>query len=108
MQRAPRFYELKALFLEHCEAALRLVQADHSLLDVRSGLGETLLHWFAIEYREDLVRALADAGAAIDPQNNFGNTPLFEAALMGNEGMCRLLLSLGRLLTRPTPMGKDR
>ena len=95
MSRDPRFYELKALFLEDCETALRRVQADNSLLDVRSGLGETLLHWFAIEYREDLVKTLADAGAAIDPRNKFGNTPLFEAALIGNEGMCRLLLSMG-------------
>jgi len=91
----PRFYELRDLLLHDMGAALKSIHADKSLLDVRSGLGETLLHWFAIECHEDIVRALAGMGAEIDPQNSSGNTPLFEAALILRDSMCRLLFSLG-------------
>lgn len=91
----PRFYELRDLLHNDMAAALKRIHVDKSLLDVRSGLGETLLHWYAIEYREDIVKALAGMGAEIDPQNRSGNTPLLEAALSHRKSMCRLLLSLG-------------
>lgn len=91
----PRFYEIRNALLENMNEALARVRADHSLLDVRSGLGETLLHWFAIEYREDIVKALLDLGASVDPTNHFGSTPFAEAAQLGNENMCRLLLKHG-------------
>lgn len=93
--RDPRFYELRDLLQVDMGATMRRLRADKSLLDVRSGLGETLLHWFAIEQREDIVRALAGIGAAIDPTNDFGNTPLLEVASICREDMSRLLLSLG-------------
>ncbi|MBE7498668.1 MAG: ankyrin repeat domain-containing protein [Verrucomicrobiaceae bacterium] len=91
----PRFYEIRNVFLENMDEALARVRGDRSLLDVRSGLGETLLHWSAIEYREDIVKALLDLGASVDPTNHFGSTPFAEAAQLRNENMCRLLLKHG-------------
>jgi ankyrin repeat protein len=91
----PRFYELRDAFLENSDDALARVRADRSLLDVRSGLGETLLHWFTVEYREDIVKGLLDLGAAVDPTNHFGSTPFAEAAQLRNESMCQLLLKHG-------------
>lgn len=91
----PRFYDLRTALLVDQDAALERIRADSTLLDVRSGLGETLLHWFAVEYREDIVKALLQHGAAVDPTNHFGSTPFAEAAQLRNEKMCSLLLEHG-------------
>jgi|GEM_PF-2021845 len=89
------FYELRDALLEDVAAALERIRADRTLLDVRSGLGETLLHWFAVEYREDIVKALLDLGASVDPTNHFYSTPFAEAAQLQNQSMCSLLLKHG-------------
>ena len=91
----PRFYELRNALLVDPDAVLERIRADSSMLDVRSGLGETLLHWFAVEYREDLVKALLERGAAVDPTNHLGSTPFAEAVQLRNEKMCSLLLAHG-------------
>jgi ankyrin repeat protein len=41
----------------------------------------TSLHFAASFGRHDLVTALLDAGAEVDPMDSFGNTPLWEAAM---------------------------
>ena len=41
----------------------------------------TALHFAASLGRLDLATALLDAGAAVDPTDSFGNTPLWEAAM---------------------------
>lgn len=102
----PRFYEVRNLFLLDVAAALARVQADLSLLDVRSGLGETLLHWFAIEYREDIVKALLEIGAAVDPRNHFGATPFLEVVQVGNLSMCQLLLDHGAAIHATNSLGE--
>ncbi len=78
--------------------ALEQIRADRSLLKVRSGLGETLLHWFAVEDREDIVKKLLELGADVDPTNHFGSTPFAEAAQLRNERMCSLLLEHDALI----------
>jgi len=91
----PRFYEIRDAILENATRAFERIRADRALLDARSGLGETLMHWFAVEYREDIVRALLALGAAVDPRNHFGSTPFAEASQLENQSMCRLLLEHG-------------
>lgn len=61
----------------------------------RGPLGETLLHYFAVEYQPELVRALAASGAEVDVENEFGKTPLMEAGMLENLEMMTLLLELG-------------
>lgn len=102
----PRFYEVRNLFLVDVAAALARVRADRSLLDVRSGLGETLLHWFAIEYREDIVKALIKTGAAVDSPNYIGATPFSEVAQVGNLSMCQLLLDHGAAIHATNSLGE--
>lgn len=41
----------------------------------------TPLHFAARDGRADLVRLLLDAGAAVDPVDTFGNTPLWRAVM---------------------------
>lgn len=91
----PRFYELRNALVEDRDNALRRLKADRSLLDVRNGIGESLLNWFVVEGHEDIVLALVEIGVKVDPTNNFGRTPFAEAATLGNHRMCRLLLDHG-------------
>jgi ankyrin repeat protein len=52
------------------------------------------------------VRALLDAGAAVDDANDKGITPLMSAAAWGREETVRLLLSRGADAKRQTKDGK--
>lgn len=98
-QRDPTFYEIRHLLLNEPAAGLSRIRLDRKLLDVRSGLGETLLHWMAVENQLLLVQALIDLGAVVDPVNHFGSTPLLEAAQLGHTEMCLLLLARGAQVT---------
>jgi ankyrin repeat protein len=99
------FYEIRDAYLSDLAAASAAVAADGSLLDVRSRLGETLLHWLAVEDAIPAVQSLIASGAAIDPTNKFGATPLMEAASLGYEAMCRLLLMHGANVRYISPRG---
>ena len=67
----------------------------HQLLDVRSRIGETVMHWLVVEDVIPAVKSVLALGAAVDSTNNFGQTPLMEAAELGNVEMCELLLEHG-------------
>lgn len=60
-----------------------------------SGNGTTALHWAVYQHDTDMVRALLQAGAEPTVQNQFGATPLMEAAAVGHTGIIRLLLEAG-------------
>ena len=59
--------------------------------------GFTPLHFAAQEGALDAARELLDRGATVDPQNAFGNTPLFVAVsnYRGDGSMIELLRELG-------------
>lgn len=89
------FYELRDLFLGQPEEAYRRIRRDHGLLRIRSGLGETPLHWMSVENAPSVVDSLIALGSEIDSTNNFGSTPLQEAAQLGHTEICRQLLAHG-------------
>jgi ankyrin repeat protein len=64
-------------------------------MDRRGFLGETLLHYLAVEGFADGVRLLALHGASLDAKNKFGETALIDVALQGNLEMVELLLECG-------------
>lgn len=79
MQGDPRLVELmKAAVYDH-DSARRIIAANPEVLDLRTGLGETALHYLAIENYADAVQLLIDLGARIDVSNDFGRSPLEEA-----------------------------
>jgi ankyrin repeat protein len=59
---------------------------DPALLDIRSGLGETVLHDSAVENGIEAVRFLVDQGADPDPWNEFGSSALQECATICKPG----------------------
>ncbi len=55
-----------------------MLKRDPSLLEVRNGIGETVLHYCAVEGATDVVRFLIDNGADADASNTFGASVLQE------------------------------
>ena len=63
-----------------------LLDAEPSLLDERTGLWETPLHYLAVEDEVDAVRFLHLRGASLGVRNDFGDSPLSEALSLGHKG----------------------
>jgi len=55
------------------------VERHPGVLDLRTGLGETALHYLAVENYADAVQLLIDLGAEVNVQNKFGHSALSEA-----------------------------
>ena len=75
----PRLAELIDAAVENPEHAKRLVEADPTLLGLRTSLGETALHFLAVENYASGVQVLIDLGASVNVTNSFGSSPLDEA-----------------------------
>lgn len=65
----------------------------------RTGLGETMLHWYAIEGDPPVLQKLIELGFDVNVQNEFGNTPIMECASIGRWDNARILLDNGADLT---------
>jgi ankyrin repeat protein len=80
------------------EALREALRAEPELLEERTGLGETPLHFLTVENQLDAVAVLVDAGAQVNTINSCGGTPLSEAASLGYVEMVNFLLSRGASL----------
>jgi hypothetical protein len=74
------------------EEAAALLDAEPFLIDARTGIGETLLHYLAVEDHFEGVRFLHQRGASLDVTNAFEETPLKEALSLGNAVVAGYLL----------------
>jgi ankyrin repeat protein len=80
----------------------RQLVADHpNALDLRTRLGETALHYLAIENYVDAVQLLIDLGAQVNVTNEFGASALEEAELAGAADAAATLRRAG---ARPSAM----
>ncbi len=61
----------------------------------KSGLDETFLHWYAIEGEPKVVEKIINLGFDVNTQNEFGNTPLMECALIEKWEIVELLIENG-------------
>jgi ankyrin repeat protein len=77
----PRLVELIRAAVYDRDAARRCVENDPTVLQLRTGLGETALHYLAVENYADAVQLLIDLGADVNAINQYGATALFEAEL---------------------------
>jgi ankyrin repeat protein len=85
---------LRAILRSQDEAA-RLLKRYPERLEARDAIGETPLHWLAVENRLDALAFLAKRGAQVDARNQLGQTPLMDAARLGHAKMVQVLLALG-------------
>jgi ankyrin repeat protein len=91
----PRFYAFRDIVRSDLAAAAAMLAADPELVRLRNELGETAMHYLAVENRPQEVAWLITRGAEVDPQNQFQQTPLMEVAALGLLNICRLLVSRG-------------
>jgi ankyrin repeat protein len=77
------------------EVARQLLSMHPELLEARWIHNETVLHFLAVEGLEAGVRFLAEAGADVNVVNEFGDGPLLEVALLGNDRVAAILIEHG-------------
>ena len=91
----PRFYAFRdAAFYDKAEAA-RMLAEDPSLVGVKNSIGETAMHYLAVENELASVEWLLDRGADVNTRNDFGGTPLMDSASLGYREICEMLLKRG-------------
>lgn len=89
-------------FFTSVEDGLRLLEAEPGLINTRTGLGETPLHYLAVEDHIEAIKALVERkGANVNTLNDFGGSPLSEAAGLGYVNLVKYLLSVGAKLQLP-------
>ncbi len=75
--------------------------------DSRTGIGETILHWYAIEGEPNVLQRLIDLGFSVNVQNEFGRTPIMECSIIGRWDNARLLIDGGADLSISDGEGLD-
>ena len=86
---AVEFLEWASKDIAKAEAILK----EHpKVIHSRSGLGETPLHYLAVENCPEAVRLLIRCGADVNIRNKFGSTPLHEASQLGHKEVVQILL----------------
>ena len=89
-----RFYELRNAAFMNLPLARKLIKEDPTIVAAKNSIGETALHFLAVENQLEAVEFLARHGSDINNQNNFGQSVLVEVALIGHTEMLELLLKL--------------
>jgi ankyrin repeat protein len=75
--------------------AIRLLDANPALRSARWIHDETALHFFAVEGYTDAVKLLGQLGFDPNLPNEFGDAPLIDVAVLGNDTIAELLLDMG-------------
>jgi ankyrin repeat protein/GNAT superfamily N-acetyltransferase len=88
-------YRLIRAFMSSLSEGAALLAAEPGLLEARVGVGETPLHYLAIEDQIDAVRFLHEHGADLEAPNEFGETALRMCLRLGNRGVADYLLDQG-------------
>jgi ankyrin repeat protein len=91
----PRFQIFRDAACSDLQVAAGLLAEDPKMVLLRNGIGETAMHFLAVEDHREAVSWLIENGAEVDTRNEFGQTPLMEVASLGMLDMCQLLVSRG-------------
>jgi ankyrin repeat protein len=90
-----KFYKLINTVLEDLDASEKLLKKEPDLIYEKNGIGETVFHYLVVENKLHEVQWLYNKGSKINTTNDFGNTPLSEAASIGNIEVCKFLIEKG-------------
>ncbi|HEX8910721.1 MAG TPA: ankyrin repeat domain-containing protein [Humisphaera sp.] len=91
----PLLVELVETAVSDPPRARQLVAEHPEALTLRTGIGETALHYLAVENRTDAVRLLIELGAAVNVTNKFGASALAEAIQVGADETIAILRAAG-------------
>lgn len=88
---------LEAASVNDTDNAMAALSDPERTIDVNESAadGTTALHWAVYHENLALVERLIDAGARVDVVNEFGSTPMAEAATTGNAAVIGKLLAAG-------------
>lgn len=90
------WYELRdALYLMNLPLATNLLRREPSLLRLSNAIGETVLHFLAVENHTEGVAWLHHQGSPIDTKNKFGIPVLFEVASRKNKELFKWFVEKG-------------
>src|SRR5258706_15449938 len=78
----PLYKKLTEFAVCRPKLARKLVKDHPEVLNLRNSLGETALHYLAVENRADAVQLLIDLGADVNVGTHFGRTALQEARIV--------------------------
>ena len=73
--------------------AAEILERHPKVLRSTNGVGETVLHYLAVEGKTDAVALLIAKGADVNTRNRFKGTPLHDAAQLGHIDVVRALLA---------------
>ncbi|MCB1225891.1 MAG: ankyrin repeat domain-containing protein [Verrucomicrobiales bacterium] len=92
----PEWYQFRDV-LERADfsAASALLEGDSSLLHKENGIGESVLHFLAVENNQPAIEWLHTRGADLNATNKFGTPLLFEMAQLGYRDLLLWLVEHG-------------
>ncbi|MEI6232001.1 MAG: ankyrin repeat domain-containing protein [Planctomycetota bacterium] len=91
----PMLIKLMNFAVNDPKLARKLVKEHPEVLNLRTAIGETALHYLAIENYSDAVQLLIDLGADVNVENEFGKTVLHEAIICDAQPTIAILKSAG-------------
>ncbi len=93
---SPEWIELRALVAgKKFQEAAALIACKPSVRTAVDGLGETVLHYQAVENDQEGVAWLAAQGFDINTRNQFGTPVVFEVAQLDYRDLLRWFISSG-------------
>jgi ankyrin repeat protein len=103
-----RWYELRnAIYVMNLPHAAELVRREPTLLTLSNAIGETVLHFLAVENHAEGVAWLHTQGASIDTKNKFGIPVLFEVASLQNKELFTWFVEKGADIQATNSEGQD-
>src|SRR5208283_3284874 len=88
METEPQWYELRdSVYSKLFDHAEELLQANPQLLMLTNRLGETVLHYLAVENDIEGVAWLHDHGFSLNTRTDSGTPMVFEVASLGHIGL---------------------
>jgi uncharacterized protein len=85
-------------FQQSLDMGIALIKEKPDLISARTGLGETPLHFLAVENCLAAVQELVNRGAQVNTVNDVGTTPLSDAASLGYVELVQFLIQSGSSL----------
>jgi ankyrin repeat protein len=108
MSALPTWYELRDLVAEKkFEKAEALLVKEPSLRFAVNGLGESVLHYLAVEDDKEGVSWLFAQGFDLNTRNKFGIPVVFEVAQLDHRDLLQWFITNGSDLKCRTNEGKD-
>src|SRR5216683_7597931 len=96
MAADPLWYELRnAVCIREFDLAEKILATNPGLMLLRDGMGETVLHFLAVENDSKGVSWLHSRGFDLDTKNDFGTPAIFEVAQLGYKDLFLWFLANG-------------